>query len=488
MNRSIGHIMAEVDAAILTGSPEVLCGRLCIDSRTVGKGDAFLALRGTRIDGHAFIEGARAAGATVIVAETQPPKDLPANAAWVQVKDSSIAAGRMAAAWYGHPSRKLTLTGVTGTNGKTTTVSLLYGLFQALGFRCGMLSTIGNRIGDQEFESTHTTPDAIQIQEMLSKMVAAGCTHAFMEVSSHSAVQNRIEGLDFALAMFTNITHDHLDYHGTFENYIKAKKSFFDRLGKNSVALLNADDRHSGVMVQNTAAEVQRYGLQHDARFRARILENSFDGMHLMLDGHDFYSPLIGSFNASNLLAVYAAGCLLGEEPTSLLVELSRLGPPRGRFDYVRSANGITGIVDYAHTPDALEHVLETLRDIRREGQKIITVVGCGGDRDRSKRPVMAGLAARLSDRAILTSDNPRSEDPETIIDEMMDGLRLEERINLLRISDRAEAIRAACMLALPGDLVLVAGKGHETYQEIGGVRHPFDDRAQLRIHLQPSA
>jgi UDP-N-acetylmuramoyl-L-alanyl-D-glutamate--2,6-diaminopimelate ligase len=363
----------------------------------------------------------------------------------------------------------------------------MFGLFQALGYRCGMLSTIGNRIADQEFESTHTTPDAIQIQEMLSKMVAEGCTHAFMEVSSHSAVQNRIEGIEFDLALFTNITHDHLDYHETFDNYIRAKKSFFDRLSRNAVALVNADDRHSGVMVQNTVAEVQRYGLHHDARYKARILENSFDGMHLLLDGHDFYSPLIGSFNASNLLAAYAAGCILGEEPTQLLVELSRLGPPRGRFDYVRSINGITGIVDYAHTPDALEHVLETLRDIRRAGQKIITVVGCGGDRDRSKRPVMAGLAARLSDRAILTSDNPRSENPEAIIDEMMDGLRLEERINLLRISDRVEAIRAACMLAQPGDLVLVAGKGHETYQEIDGVRYPFDDRAQLRTHLQPA-
>ena len=487
MSRNIGHIMADVEGAILTGSPEIPCGRLCIDSRLVGAGDAYVAIKGTRIDGHTFIEGVLASGATVIVAETHPPVDLPSSVAWLRVPDSSKAVGHMAAAWYGYPSRKLKLTGVTGTNGKTTTVSLLFGLFKSLGYRCGLLSTIGNRIGDQEYESTHTTPDAIHIQEMLSKMVSDGCTHAFMEVSSHAAVQNRIEGLDFALAMFTNITHDHLDYHGTFDRYIKAKKSFFDRLSRHAVALVNADDRHSGVMVQNTAAEVQRYGLHHEAHFRARVLENSFDGMHLLLDGHDFYSPLIGSFNASNLLAVYAAGCILGEEPTAILVELSRLGPPSGRFDYVRSSNGMTGIVDYAHTPDALEHVLETLRDIRRTGQKIITVVGCGGDRDRSKRPVMAGLAARLSDRAILTSDNPRSEDPEAILDEMMDGLRLEERINLLRISDRAEAIRAACMLAQPGDLVLVAGKGHETYQEIAGVRHPFDDRAQLRLHLQPT-
>jgi UDP-N-acetylmuramoyl-L-alanyl-D-glutamate--2,6-diaminopimelate ligase len=487
MNRNIGHIIAHLEGAVLTGSPDITCGRLYIDSRSVGKGDAFVALRGTRADGHTFIGGVLAAGATVIVAETRPPAELASDVAWVQVKDSSKAAGHIAAAWHGHPSRNLKLTGVTGTNGKTTTVSLMFGLFQALGYRCGMLSTIGNRIADQEFESTHTTPDAIQIQEMLSKMVAEGCTHAFMEVSSHSAVQNRIEGIEFDLALFTNITHDHLDYHETFDNYIRAKKSFFDRLSRNAVALVNADDRHSGVMVQNTVAEVQRYGLHHDARYKARILENSFDGMHLLLDGHDFYSPLIGSFNASNLLAAYAAGCILGEEPTQLLVELSRLGPPRGRFDYVRSINGITGIVDYAHTPDALEHVLETLRDIRRAGQKIITVVGCGGDRDRSKRPVMAGLAARLSDRAILTSDNPRSENPEAIIDEMMDGLRLEERINLLRISDRVEAIRAACMLAQPGDLVLVAGKGHETYQEIDGVRYPFDDRAQLRTHLQPA-
>ncbi|MBM3919276.1 MAG: UDP-N-acetylmuramoyl-L-alanyl-D-glutamate--2,6-diaminopimelate ligase [Sphingomonadales bacterium] len=487
MNRNIGQIIAEIDSAVLKGSPDTACGRLCIDSRQVGEGDAFVALRGTRIDGHAFIEAVLDAGATVIVAETEPQAALPEGVAWVRVTDSSKAAGLMAAAWYEHPSRKLKLTGVTGTNGKTTAVSLMFGLFQALGYRCGMLSTIGNRIGDQEFEATHTTPDAIRIQEMLSRMVEARCTHAFMEVSSHSAVQNRIEGLDFALALFTNITHDHLDYHGTFDKYILAKKSFFDRLGSDAVALVNADDRHAGVMVQNTAAEVQRYGLFHDARYRARILENSFDGMHLQIDGHDFYSPLIGSFNASNLLAAYAAGCALEEEPTRLLVELSRLGPPRGRFDYVRSDRGITGIVDYAHSPDALEHVLETLRDIRRAGQKIITVVGCGGDRDRSKRPVMAGLAARLSDRAILTSDNPRTEDPEAILDEMMDGLRIEERLNLLRITDRTEAIRAACMLASPGDLVLVAGKGHETYQEIAGVRHPFDDRAQLCIHLQPA-
>jgi UDP-N-acetylmuramoyl-L-alanyl-D-glutamate--2,6-diaminopimelate ligase len=486
MTRVLQQLIQPVTGAILTGSPDTPCGPLRIDSRRVDTGDVFVALRGTRVDGHQFTELAIQSGARVIVAETPPPQSLPSGVAWVQVPDSSTAVGRMASAWYGHPSRQLKLTGVTGTNGKTTTVSLLFGLFQSLGYRCGMLSTIGNRIIDREWEATHTTPDAISIQALLAQMVAEGCTHAFMEVSSHAAVQNRIEGLDFALALFTNITHDHLDYHGSFDHYIRAKKSFFDRLGPAAAALVNADDKHAGVMVQNTQAGVHRYGLHHDARFKARILENSFDGMHLLMDGRDFYSPLIGSFNASNLLAVYAAGCLLDQDPTRLLVELSRLGPPRGRFDYVRSSRGITGIVDYAHTPDALEHVLETLRDIRKPGQRIITVVGCGGDRDRSKRPVMAGLAARLSDRAILTSDNPRSEDPEAILDEMMDGLRLEERINLLRITDRAEAISAACMLAQPGDLVLVAGKGHETYQEIVGIRHEFDDRALLRIHLQP--
>ncbi|MFN3529262.1 MAG: UDP-N-acetylmuramoyl-L-alanyl-D-glutamate--2,6-diaminopimelate ligase [Bacteroidia bacterium] len=475
----LSDILYKAGAVEIHGSTKRSISALSLDSRKVQPGGLFVAIRGAAHDGHAFIDKAVGLGAAAVVCESLPDSMHP-EVTYIRVSDSGKALGWMATNFYDHPSSRLKLVGITGTNGKTTVVNLLFDLFTSLGYPCGLLSTVGNRIGPRLLEATHTTPDAISLNAMLADMVEAGCSHAFMEVSSHAAHQHRIEGLNFSVAIFSNITHDHLDYHGTFDNYIKAKKSFFDRLSTGATALVNRDDKNGMVMVQNTRARVSTYSLQNQADFRAKILENNFSGLHLLLDGTDFFSGLMGSFNAYNLLAAYATAQILGEDKLEVLTALSSIQAPSGRFEYVRSARLVTGIVDYAHTPDALENVLRTIRDIRQGNERIITVVGCGGDRDKAKRPVMAALAARFSDKTIFTSDNPRSEDPERILDEMMAGLKLEQKINTLRISDRAEAIRAACMLAQAGDIILVAGKGHETYQEIAGVRYPFDDKAEL--------
>ncbi|HEX2618386.1 MAG TPA: UDP-N-acetylmuramoyl-L-alanyl-D-glutamate--2,6-diaminopimelate ligase, partial [Flavobacteriales bacterium] len=374
---------------------------------------------------------------------------------------------------------------ITGTNGKTSVATLLYKLYRSLGFKCGLISTVEIRVGNRTIPSTHTTPDAVRLNELLREMVEEKVTHCFMEVSSHSVVQERITGLYFRLGVFTNITHDHLDYHGTFAEYIKAKKRFFDQLPKDAYALVNADDANSAVMVQNTKATKRSYAVRNMADHRARIIENQLTGLHLNVDGHDVYTRLIGEFNASNLLAVYTTATLLGEAPINVLTALSDLEPPRGRFQIVRGTTGIIGIVDYAHTPDALKNVLSTIGDVCAENERVITVVGCGGDRDRTKRPIMARIAVELSDVVVMTSDNPRSEDPMAILNEMRAGVPVNDAARVFVNADRREAIRQAVGLAKTGDVVLVAGKGHETYQEINGVKHPFDDAAVLKETLE---
>jgi len=480
---NLRDILYKAGTKAVNGSTDLEVTAVVLDSRQVVDGCVFVAVRGTQTDGHTYIDKALSSGAVAIVCETLPVQLLP-GITYVTVADASVALAWMACHFYGNPSQELQLVGITGTNGKTTTVNLLFQLFTSLGYRCGLLSTVENRIGEKVVPATHTTPDAVAVNRLLAEMRDAGCTHVFMEVSSHAAHQNRIEGLRYAAALFSNITHDHLDYHGTFDAYIKAKKSFFDRLPDTAFAIVNKDDRHGMVMVQNTRAKIKTFALQGDADFRARLIENSFEGLHLQLDGADFHSALIGSFNASNLLAAYGAAICLGEEKLAVLTALSAVHAPSGRFDYVQ-LHQITGIVDYAHTPDALKNVLGTIRDIRKGSERIITVVGCGGDRDRTKRPLMAAIALDQSDKVILTSDNPRSESPEAILDEMAQGVELGQKHRVLRITDRQEAIRTAVSLAQPGDIILVAGKGHETYQEILGVKHPFDDKLILRSTLE---
>jgi UDP-N-acetylmuramoyl-L-alanyl-D-glutamate--2,6-diaminopimelate ligase len=384
----------------------------------------------------------------------------------------------MADRFYSSPSKQLKLIGVTGTNGKTTTTTLLFNVFRTMGKSCGLLSTVVNKINDREIPSTHTTPDPVSLNALLAEMVAEGCTHCFMEVSSHAVDQHRVTGLHFTGGVFTNITHDHLDYHKTFANYIKAKKGFFDALPKHAFALVNADDKNGSVMLQNSSAERHTYALRSPADYRAKVIENQFSGLVLQLDGVEVWTKLIGDFNAYNLLAVYGVCRLLGEDQTEVLTAISNLDSVEGRFQYLNSDTGITAIVDYAHTPDALENVLKTIQNIRKGSSSVITVVGCGGDRDKDKRPKMAAIAAVKSDQVILTSDNPRSEDPQDIIDQMMNGIELNEQVKTLSIVDRKQAIKTAIVLAKSGDIILIAGKGHEKYQEIKGVKHPFDDKA----------
>ncbi len=458
--------------------------RIDFDSRQVIENGVFVAVRGTHVDGHAFIEKAIAQGAAAIVAETLPAVLHP-GVTYLQVDDSASALGWMAANRYGHPSRRLRLVGVTGTNGKTTTATLLYELFKALGYKTGLLSTIENKIGDTVIPSTHTTPDALSINQLLADMAQAGCDYAFMEVSSHAADQRRIDGLEFAGAIFTNITHDHLDYHKTFQAYITAKKRFFDILPRTAFALINIDDKRGEVMIQNTAAKAYRYSLHAMADFRARVLDNGIGGLHLSINGQQVHTRLIGEFNAYNLLAVYATATLLGQDSTETLVALSQLRAAEGRFDYLQDpARNIAAIVDYAHTPDALEKVLDTILQLRKGNSRIITVVGCGGDRDRAKRPEMAKVACRLSDQVILTSDNPRTEPPAQILADMQAGIPAEAVRKTLTLEDRRTAIQTACRMATDGDIILVAGKGHEKYQEINGVKYPFDDKEILRNEL----
>ena len=451
---------------------------LYTDSRKVTPGSAFIALRGTQVDGHDYIEQALKNGAALVVAETAPNS---VDQTWVCARNTSIALAEMAANFYQHPAAQLTIVGVTGTNGKTTVATLLYKLFRALGHRCGLLSTVENRIQDQVIDATHTTPDALQLHGLLRQMADAGCTHVFMEASSHAIHQHRLHGIEFAGGIFTNITHDHLDYHQTFEEYIRVKKSFFDQLPSTAFALSNADDKRGAVMLQNTTAHTAYYAFRTLADFKGKVLENDLDGLLLSIDQIDVHFRLIGEFNAYNLLAVYGTACLMGADRQEVLTQLSQLSGATGRFDCYRSARtGVLGIIDYAHTPDALQNVLSTVARLRQGSQRVITVVGCGGNRDASKRPLMAAVACAQSDQAIFTSDNPRFEDPKQILADMERELLPSDRRKCLSILDRREAIKAAVQMTQPNDILLVAGKGHEQYQEVAGLREPFNDKEAL--------
>jgi UDP-N-acetylmuramoyl-L-alanyl-D-glutamate--2,6-diaminopimelate ligase len=484
MKKKLSDIIREIPVLRTTGNPDTEIPEICIDSRAVSPGCLFVALRGTQSDGHGFISESFRKGAAAVLCETIP-EDTPEDATCVVVSDSTHALGLVSAAFYDHPSQKLTLTGVTGTNGKTTTATLLYRMFRNLGYSCGLLSTVVNYVNDQEIEATHTTPDAVSLQRLLAGMVQAGCTHCFMEVSSHSIVQERVTGLHFAGGVFTNLTQDHLDFHHTFAGYLQAKKKFFDLLPPGAFALTNKDDRNGMVMVQNTRAKVSTYALRSMADFRARVLEKHLGGMQLTINGREVWVQFIGDFNAYNLLAVYGAAMLLGLAEEDILRCLSLLTPVAGRFQYISSADGVTAVVDYAHTPDAVENVLKAIHQIvPGEGHKVITVIGCGGDRDKTKRPKMARIAATGSHTLILTSDNPRSEDPETILDDMQAGLSQADLAKTLRITDRRQAIRTACRMAGAGDIVLIAGKGHENYQIVKGVKSHFDDMEEASAAL----
>lgn len=453
---------------------------LQIDSRKIVSGSCFIAIKGVQADGHQFIEKAVAAGAGSVIAEVLPA-ELKEGVVYVQVADSSVAAGVMASNFYGQPSSKLKLVGVTGTNGKTTVATLLYKLFTSLGYDCGLISTVNNVIAGEVIEATHTTPDAIQLQALLKRMVDKGCRYAFMEVSSHAIHQKRIAGLEFAGGMFTNITHDHLDYHKTFDEYIRVKKKFFDELPASAFAISNLDDKRGMVMLQNTVASRQYYSLRSMAEFKGKILENGLTGLLMTINDQEVHFRLIGEFNAYNLLAVYGAAVNLGEDKQEVLECLSKLSGAEGRFDYqVSPVDKIIGIVDYAHTPDALLNVLKTIKQLKQGEEKVITVVGCGGDRDKTKRPIMGQVACEFSDKAIFTSDNPRSEDPEAILRDMEADLNSAARRKYISIADRRQAIRTAFSLAQPGDIILVAGKGHEHYQEIKGVKHHFNDKEEM--------
>ena len=460
----------------LIGNTEQDITGICFDSRKVSASSMFIATVGTVADGHQFIASAIEKGASVIVCE-KLPEQLDATITYVVVENSSRAMGLIAAAYYQHPSKKLKLVGVTGTNGKTTVATLLSNLFQALGYKVGLLSTVENKINNTVIPSTHTTPDSITINELLLDMIAANCDYCFMEVSSHATVQERIAGLSFTGGIFTNISHDHLDFHQTFEEYIKAKKYFFDQLPASAFALTNSDDKRGAVMLQNTKAHAKTYALQSMATFKAKIIENQFSGLFLNIDAEEVWFKMVGSFNAYNLLAVYATAMLLDQDKTRVLTILSTLSGAEGRFDYTIAANGVIGIVDYAHTPDAIKNVLQTIANIRKGNETVIAIVGCGGDRDKTKRPIMAEVACKLSDKVILTSDNPRTEDPTVILKEMEAGVPISLKKKTITIQDRKEAIRTACHLAKSGDIILLAGKGHEKYQEINGVKFPFDDK-----------
>lgn len=451
-----------------------------IDSRRVQPGDLFVALRGTQVDGHEYIEKAIGQGATAVVCESLP-QHVSEDVTYLVYPDTELAVGPLATACAGNPSQRMKLVGVTGTNGKTTIATVLYNMFRRMGYKCGLCSTVCNYIDGRPIPTECTTPDAVTLNNLLGQMADEGCEYAFMEVSSHSVAQHRIGGLTFAGGIFTNLTRDHLDYHKTFENYRDAKKAFFDALPREAFAVTNADDRNGMVMVQNTRAQVKTYSARGAADFRGRILEESFEGMNLEMDGREVFVQFVGRFNVSNLLAVYATAVLLGVEPDEALVQLSAMKPVNGRFESIRSPKGVTAIVDYAHTPDALVNVLQTINDVLQHRGECWTVCGAGGNRDRGKRPIMAKVAVENSDRVIITSDNPRFEDPQAIIDDMLAGLSEEQRQSVLSIVDRREAIRTACMLAKPGDVILVAGKGHEDYQIVQGVKHHFDDHEVIR-------
>jgi UDP-N-acetylmuramoyl-L-alanyl-D-glutamate--2,6-diaminopimelate ligase len=451
-----------------------------IDSRKIGKDHLFVAVRGTQNDGHDYIDKAVAAGATAVVCEAFPENINP-DVTYIRVENSECVVGSIATAFYGNPTARMQLVGVTGTNGKTTIATVLYNMFRKMGYKAGLISTVVNYIDGEAVPTEHTTPDPITLNRLLGQMADAGCEYAFMEVSSHSVVQNRIGGLKFAGGIFTNITRDHLDYHLTFDNYLKAKKLFFDNLPESAFAITNADDKNGMVMVQNTKARIKTYSIRSMADFRAKIIESHFEGMYLDIDGREVGVQFIGKFNVSNLLAVYAASCMLSLDPHEILVAMSAMSPVSGRFEALRSAEGVTAIVDYAHTPDALENVLNAIHDVLEGKGEVITVCGAGGNRDKGKRPLMAQEAVKQSDKVIITSDNPRFEEPQDIINDMLAGLDAVQMKKVITIADRREAIKTAYMLAKKGDVILVAGKGHEDYQDVKGVKHHFDDREEVR-------
>lgn len=474
-------LLKGLDVLEQKGALDVDVNGVKIDSRQVEDGNMFVAVKGTAADGHAYIGKAIELGAKVVLCEDMPA-ELAEGVTYVRLANTEQNVGQVATNFYGDPTSKMKLVGVTGTNGKTTIATVLYNMFRAMGHKTGLLSTVCNYIDGEAVPTEHTTPDPITLNSLLAKMVEAGCEYVFMEVSSHSVVQNRIGGLRFVGGMFTNITRDHLDYHKTFENYIKAKKQFFDQLPAGAFAITNIDDKNGLVMTQNTKATVKTYSVQSPADYKAKIIECHFEGMYLEINGKEVGVQFIGKFNVSNLLAVYGAAVMLGKDPMDVLVALSAMKPVNGRFEALRSPSGYTAIVDYAHTPDALENVLNAIHGVMegKEG-KIITVCGCGGNRDKGKRPLMAQEAARQSDKVILTSDNPRNEEPEDILKDMEAGLTPEQKTNVITIVDRRQAIKTACMLAQPGDVILIAGKGHEDYQIVKGVKHHFDDKEEVR-------
>jgi UDP-N-acetylmuramoyl-L-alanyl-D-glutamate--2,6-diaminopimelate ligase len=478
--KALQDILYKVPIMEVKGNLSAQVNDFFFDSREVTAGSLFVATRGVTVDGHKFIANAIRAGAIAVVCE-EFPSDLIENVTWIRVKDGAMSLAAIAANFYDNPADQLRIIAVTGTNGKTTTATLLYELFNALGHPSALLSTVSYRIGAEVIPASHTTPDAKRLHAAFRKMADSVCQFCFMEVSSHALVQQRVAGIPFAGAIFTNITHDHLDFHHTFQEYIRAKKILFDHLGENAFALVNADDRNGLVMLQNTKARQFSFALKKDADFKGRILENTFEGLHINVAGRDAWFRLIGKFNAYNILGIFGAAVLLGMNEEETLLELSRIEGVTGRFQAVYSPDrSITAIVDYAHTPDALRNVLETIRDISSEGGRVITVVGCGGNRDREKRPVMSKIAADMSDLVVLTSDNPREENPADILEEMAKGISITQKKKVMTVENRKEAITAACHLAAKGDIILVAGKGHENYQEIKGVKHPFDDREVL--------
>ncbi len=474
------EILSNVKVNEVKGNLDTDITGVNIDSRQVKEGNLFIAVRGTQADGHSYIGKAIELGATAVVCETIP-SEYEDKAVFVSVDNSELVVGQIATSFYGDPSSKLRLVGVTGTNGKTTIATVLYDMFRYMGHKVGLLSTVCNYIDGEAIPTEHTTPDPVTLNMLLARMVDAGCEYVFMEVSSHSVVQNRIGGLHFAGGLFTNITRDHLDYHKTFENYIKAKKLFFDNLPANAFAVTNIDDKNGLVMTQNTKATVKTYSTQSPADFKAKIIECHFEGMYLEINGKEVGVKFIGKFNVSNLLAVYGAAVMLGKDPHDVLVAMSAMHPVNGRFEALRSPSGYTAIVDYAHTPDALENVLNAIHEVLNGKGQVITVCGAGGNRDKGKRPLMAQEAVKQSDKVILTSDNPRFEEPEDILKDMQAGLTNEQMRNVITIVDRRQAIKTACALAKSGDVILIAGKGHEDYQIVKGVKHHFDDKEEVR-------
>ena len=482
----LSDLLKNIVTISITGDAECDIKGVNIDSRKVADGHLFIAMRGTQVDGHKFIPKAEELGAAAILCE-QLPEEKKQGVTYVQVADTEDVVGQVATTFYGNPTSKLKLVGVTGTNGKTTIATLLYNMFRKMGHKCGLLSTVCNYVEGEAYPTDHTTPDPIELNELLGKMVDAGCEYAFMEFSSHAIAQKRIGGLTFAGGIFTNLTRDHLDYHKTLENYRDAKKKFFDDMPKNAFAITNADDKNGMVMVQNTKATVKTYSIRTMADFHAKIIECHFEGMYLEVNGKEVGVQFIGKFNVSNLLAVYGAAIMLGKEPEDILVTLSTLKSVAGRLEPIRSEEGVTALVDYAHTPDALENVLNAIHEVM-EGKKgkIITVCGAGGNRDKGKRPLMAQEAVKQSDRVIITSDNPRFEEPQDIINDMLAGLNAQQLKSVISIVDRREAIKTAVMMAEKGDVILIAGKGHEDYQDVKGTKHHFDDREEVRKAFNP--